>query len=71
MKEHPSAGFVPVNFRAAGKVLLVLGTVFVLMGGVDYVIGLSGLPNLVMFIGVAFLVIGGYIALFAARERRT
>lgn len=69
MKERPPAGFVPVNFGSAGRVLLVMGIVFLLIGGVDYLIGLSALASLVLFLGVGLLVIGGYVIL-ASQERK-
>jgi hypothetical protein len=57
------AGFVPANFRLAGRLLLILGGIGLLATGVDALTGWFGLPNSVLVISLALIPISLYLLL--------
>ena len=58
--KYPS-GFVPVDFQLLGKLLFGLGIAALLVKGVSYVTGWISLPNVVAFLGFAFILLGLYL----------
>jgi len=66
-KKH-SSGFVPVQFKLAGKILLPAGIVLVIIEAVDYLVGKDLIPTVVLFVGIGFIVIGLYLLIFVPRE---
>jgi hypothetical protein len=62
------AGFVPANYRLAGKLLLILAAVGLLAAGIDALTGWFGLPTFVWIIGIALVPIGVYLLLVPKDE---
>jgi hypothetical protein len=55
------AGFVSVNFRLAGKLLLILGVIGLLAVGVDALTGWFGLPKVVFLVSLASIPVSLYL----------
>ena len=55
------AGFVPVNYRLAGKLLLILGIIGLLVTGVDALTGWIGLPRVVFIVSLALIPVSLYL----------
>ncbi len=55
------AGFVSVNFRLAGKLLLILGVIGLLAVGVDTLTGWFGLPKAVFLVSLASIPVSLYL----------
>jgi hypothetical protein len=66
-KKHPS-GFVPVNFQLAGKILLALGIILIILKGVDYLTCWVMLPNDLFLIGLALIVVSAYLIFIVPKE---
>ena len=49
------AGFVPANYRLAGKILLILGGIGLLATGVDVLTGWFGLPKFVLAVSIVLI----------------
>ena len=60
MKKYP-AGFVPINFQRAGKIILIVGVLCVLAEGVDILTGAFNFPITVLYFGLACLILGAYL----------
>ncbi|MFH1667540.1 MAG: hypothetical protein ABH884_00765 [Candidatus Komeilibacteria bacterium] len=67
MKKYMT-GFVPVQFNKVGKVLLTLGIISLLLEILDYFSDWFNLPNIIMFIGVGFVLIGLYLIYIVPKE---
>ncbi|MFC1687103.1 hypothetical protein ACFL0L_00805 [Patescibacteria group bacterium] len=67
MKHLP--GFVPVQFRVVGVILLVIGIILLALLGVDYVAEWDLFPNEILYVGIGLLIIGLYIRLAAQKEK--
>jgi hypothetical protein len=55
------AGFVPINYRLTGKLLLILGIIGLLATGVDALTGWFGLPRVVLIASLAFIPVSLYL----------
>ena len=55
------AGFVPVNYRLAGKLLLILGIIGLLATGVDALMGWFGLPKVVFIVSLVLIPVSLYL----------
>ena len=60
MKKYTS-GFVPVDFKLGGKILFPIGLVLILVKGLDYLIGWSVIPTIVLFVGLGLLLLSLYL----------
>ena len=55
------AGFVPANYRLAGKLLLILGGTGLLVTGVDALTGWFGLPGVVFIVSLVLIPVSLYL----------
>ncbi len=55
------AGFVPINYRLAGKLLLILGIVGLLATGVDALTGWFRLPRVVFIASLVLIPVSLYL----------
>ena len=62
------AGFVSVNFRLAGKLLLILGVIGLLTVGVDALTGWFGLPNAVWIVSLVLIPVSLYLLFVVPKE---
>jgi len=62
------AGFVPANYRLAGKLLLILGGMGLLATGVDALTGWFGLPNLVWIVSLVLIPVSLYLLFVVPKE---
>ena len=62
------AGFVPINYRITGKLLLILGIIGLLVTGVDALTGWFGLPRVVFILSVALIPVSLYLLLVPKEE---
>ena len=63
------AGFVPVNYRLAGKLLLILGGIGLLATGVDALTGWFGLPTIVLIVSLVCLPVSLYLLFVVPEEK--
>jgi len=66
-KKHPS-GFVPIQFRVLGKVLLPISFIMVVASGLDFIFGWEIIPFAVMYIGLIFLLLSLYLLFVVPKE---
>jgi len=64
------AGFVPVNYKITGKIVLTLGIISLLAKGVDYFTGWFSLSNIPLFFGIACVVIGLYLIYYVVPREK-
>ena len=62
------AGFVPANYRLAGKLLLILGGIGLLATGVDALTGWFGLPRIVLIISFVVIPVSLYLLFVVPKE---
>lgn len=62
------AGFVPANYRFAGKLLLGLGVIGLLATGIDAVTGWFGLPTIVFIVSLVCIPISLYLLFVVPKE---
>lgn len=62
------AGFVPVNYRLTGKLLLILGIIGLLATGVDALTGWFGLPRVVLIVSLVFIPVSLYLLVVPKEE---
>jgi len=62
------AGFVPANYRLAGKLLLILGGIGLLATGVDALTGWFGLPNVVWIASLVLIPVSLYLLFVVPKE---
>lgn len=61
-------GFVPVNYKVAGKIMLFLSVLIFIAKIIELFIGTSYISALILFIAAAFLVIGAYLVFMVPKE---
>jgi hypothetical protein len=61
-------GFVPPNWRFAGKLLLIIGILSLIIVGISMLTGWLELPPAVLIFGLATILIGLYL-LFVVPEK--
>jgi hypothetical protein len=62
------AGFVPANYRMAGKLLLILGGIGLLATGVDALTGWFGLPTIVLIVSLVCIPVSLYLLFVVPKE---
>ena len=62
------AGFVPVNYRLAGKLLLILGGIGLLATGVDALTGWFELPEAIFIISLLCIPVSLYLLVVPKEE---
>ena len=62
------AGFVPVNYRLAGRLLLILAGLGLLATGVDALTGWFGLPSVVWIASLVLIPISLYLLFVVPKE---
>ena len=62
------AGFVPANYRMAGKLLLILGGIGLLATGVDALTGWFGLPIIVLIVSLVLIPVSLYLLFVVPKE---
>jgi hypothetical protein len=62
------AGFVPANYRLAGKLLLILGGIGLLATGVDALTGWFGLPTIVLIVSLVCIPVSLYLLFVVPKE---
>ena len=62
------AGFVPANYRLAGKLLLILGIIGLLVTGMDALTGWFGLPKVVLIVSLALIPVSLYLLIVPKEE---
>lgn len=60
-------GFVPVNFKTVGKILLALSAVCLCLKGADYLLQWAIIPTSFLLIGLGGLLISAYLLLFGTK----
>jgi len=67
MKKNTS-GFVPIDFKLVGKIMFPLGLVLILVKGLDYLMGWSVIPVVVLFAGIVLLLLSLYLFFVVPKE---
>lgn len=67
MKHLP--GFVPVQFRLVGKILLSVGVILLVFQGVDYLAEWNIFTRGVLYASIGFVVVGVYIRIVSPKEK--
>ena len=62
------AGFVPANYRLAGKLLLILGGIGLLATGVDALTGWFGLPTIIFIVSLVLIPVSLYLLFVVPKE---
>jgi hypothetical protein len=62
------AGFVPINYRLAGKLLLILGGIGLLATGVDALTSWFGLPTIVLIVSLVLIPVSLYLLFVVPKE---
>ena len=62
------AGFVPANYRLAGKLLLILAGIGLLATSVDALTDWFGLPNLVWIVSLVLIPVSLYLLFVVPKE---
>lgn len=62
------AGFVPANYRLAGKLLLLLGGIGLLATGVDALTSWFGLPTIVLIVSLVLIPVSLYLLFVVPKE---
>ncbi|HSR47551.1 MAG TPA: hypothetical protein VLL77_06130 [Anaerolineales bacterium] len=62
------SGFVPINYRIAGAILLILGVVILLGAAFSKWIAALSLPPLAFPVGVVLSLVGLYVLWIARRQ---
>ena len=62
------AGFVPANYRLAGKLLLILGGIGLLATGVDALTGWFGLPTIILVVSLVLIPVSLYLLFVVPKE---
>ena len=62
------AGFIPINYRLAGKLLLILGGIGLLVTGVDALTGWFRLPAVVFIVSLVCIPISLYLLVVPKKE---
>jgi len=62
------AGFVPVNYRLAGKLLLILAGIGLLATGVDALTGWFGLPTIILIVSLVCISVSLYLLFVVPKE---
>ena len=62
------AGFVPANYRLAGKLLLILGGIGLLATGVDALTGWFGLPRIILIVSLVLIPVSLYLLFVVPKE---
>ncbi len=62
------AGFVPANYRLAGKLLLILGGIGLLASGVDALTGWFELPKQVLIVNLVLIPVSLYLLVVVPKE---
>lgn len=61
-------GFVPIDFRRAGKVLLVIGLICLLLRIVSYITNSFNLSNYILYFGLALILLSLYLIFVVPKE---
>lgn len=62
------AGFVPINYRLTGKILLILGIVGLLATGLDALTGWFSLPGVIPIVSLIFIPVSLYLLIVPKDE---
>jgi hypothetical protein len=62
------AGFVPINYRVTGKLLLILGGIGLLATGVDALTGWFGLPTIILVVSLVCVLVSLYLLFVVPKE---
>ena len=62
------AGFVPANYRLAGKLLLILSGLGLLATGVDALTGWFGLPRISFIVSLVLIPVSLYLLFVVPKE---
>ena len=62
------AGFVPINYRLAGKLSLILGGIGLLATGVDALTSWFGLPTIVLIVSLVLIPVSLYLLFVVPKE---
>jgi hypothetical protein len=62
------AGFVPIQFHMAGRILLVIGIIGLVSFGVSALTGWFALPIATLGVSIALILISLYLIFFVPRE---
>jgi hypothetical protein len=62
------AGFIPINYRMAGRLLLVVGGLGLLVTGVDALTGWFGLPPVVFIVSLVCIPVSLYLLFVPKKE---
>ncbi|MBU1164196.1 hypothetical protein KKA15_01365 [Patescibacteria group bacterium] len=67
MKKHMS-GFVPVNFKQVGVMLLIIGLIVILLKFFSYLTSLVEISNYVLYFGIGLMLISLYLIFVVPKE---
>ncbi|MGD8405297.1 MAG: hypothetical protein PVJ21_16675 [Anaerolineales bacterium] len=62
-------GFVPANFRLAGRLLLIIGMISLVLVGVSKLTGWFALPQIVLVFSLALIPVSLYLIYVVPREK--
>lgn len=68
MKDERPSGFVPIPFRAAGKVLLPFSLLLVVLGTAGTLAKWGGVMPAVLFVGLGLLLLSLYLRFVVPKE---
>jgi len=66
-KKHMT-GFSPIPFNLAGKILIAVGLILVVIGGFDYLFNWELIPLQVFFFGIGLFILGLYLFFVVPKE---
>lgn len=61
-------GFVPVNFKKAGRVLLIIGLICLIIKAISYLTGWFFAANYIFYLGIGFILISFYLIFILPEE---
>jgi len=61
-------GFSPIPFNLAGKILIAVGLILVVIGGFDYLFNWELIPLQVFFFGIGLFILGLYLFFVVPKE---
>jgi hypothetical protein len=62
------SGFIPINFRLAGKLLFIAGVIGLVLAGADSLSSMFSIPSLIIYLSLAAILAGLYMIFLGPKE---